>query len=185
MNYELNKKGLLHGALIGLVGITISLMAYLISNDAYFSWRSVTVMIVSFVLLIFLGRKERRENHNGYLEYGAAYWYCSIALFIMIYLNEIFYIMVFNVFDPGLQDVFIEQSVESTEQVFMMFESDQSKIDETVLEIERELKNTFKPMALLAHSWQFLMQAMFVGLIAALFLRKNPPLFEEVEEENS
>ncbi|RJE73135.1 DUF4199 domain-containing protein [Reichenbachiella sp. MSK19-1] len=178
MNYDLNKKGLLHGAIIGLVGIGISLVAYLISSDAYFSWRSITLMIVSFGLLIYLGRKERSKNHEGHLTYAEAYWYSGIAFFIMIYFNEVFYIFVFNVLNPDLQDIFIQKSIESTEQMLLLFEKDMSKVDESISEIERQVRNSFKPFSLIANSWQILMQAMVAALIAALFLRKSKPLFE-------
>jgi hypothetical protein len=185
VNYELNKKGLFHGAIIGMVGIAISMVAYLVSNEAYFSWRSITIMIVSFALLIFFGRKERRENYNGYLGYSAAFWYCSIALFIMIYINQVSFIVVVNFVDPGLKDFILEKGIEATEMLYMAIEKDQSLIDEKVLEVEKDLKNEFNPFILIAGSWKFLVQAMVVGLITALFLRKNPPLFEEVEEEIS
>ncbi|UXP34010.1 DUF4199 domain-containing protein [Reichenbachiella agarivorans] len=179
MNSELNKKALLHGAIIGSVGIAISIIAYLISDDAYFSWRSITLMIVSFSLLIHLGRKERKTNHEGFLSFAEAFWYCSITMFITIYCNEIFYIFVFNVLNPALQDVFIAQSIESTEQMLMIFEKDMSKIDESISEIERQVRNSFKPFSLIANSWQILTQAMIVGLIGALFIKKSKPLFEE------
>ncbi|PIB36374.1 hypothetical protein BFP72_13700 [Reichenbachiella sp. 5M10] len=165
--------------MIGGVGIAISLFAYLISNNAYFTWRSIALISISFGLLIYLGRKERRESHDGFLTYMEAYWYAAIALFIMMYLNEIFYIFVFNVLNPGLQEVFLQQSIESTEQMYLLFEKDQSVIDDSLKEIEIQLRNSFKPFSLIANSWQILMQAMSVALIAALFLKKSKPLFEE------
>lgn len=185
MDYELNKKGLLHGAIIGLIGVAISFLAYFISQEAYFSWRSFAIMAVSLTLLLILGRKERKANHGDYLTYKAAFWYCAIALFIMIYINEICYTIMFNAVDPSLQDALIEQGIQSTEEVFTMLGSNIGDVDDMLSEMEREIRNSFKPIALIAHSWQFLIQALLVALLMALFLRRNRPLFEEVEEENS
>lgn len=185
MDYELNKKGLLHGAIIGLIGVAISFLAYFISQEAYFSWRGFVIMAVSLTLLLVLGRKERKANHGDYLAYKAAFWYCAIALFIMIYINEICYTFMFNVVDPGLQEALIEKTLQSSEEVFNMMGSNLGDVDELLSEMERDLRNSFKPMALLANSWQSLTLALLVALLMALFLRRNRPLFEEVEEENS
>lgn len=179
MNAALNKKGLINGAKIGAIGVVISLLFYLMGAEAFLSFRGIVLMTVSMVLLIIWGRKERKENHEGYLSYNEAYWYCAIAIFIMSYMNEVNYIFIFNVLNPELQEIFLNQSIESMEKGLMLFQSDQSLIDKTITDIEFQVKNSFLPFSLVANSWQLLVQSMFLALIAALFLRKSKPLFEE------
>lgn len=179
MDADLNKKGLIDGAKVGAIGVAISLLFYMMGVEAFLGYRGIVLVITSLTLLILWGRKERNINYEGYLEYNDAFWYCAIAIFIMSYINEINYIFILNIVDPDLQKIFLEQSIEATEKGLMLFQNDQSIIDETITEIEIQIRNSFLPFSLIANSWQVLMQSMFFALIPALFLRKSRPLFEE------
>ncbi|MGL1889237.1 MAG: DUF4199 domain-containing protein [Reichenbachiella sp.] len=186
MNAELNKKGILYGLQLGGIGILISLITYFISVDTYIgNIRQIGMMITSIVLFVYWGRKERNEHFGGYMEYQDAYWFTTIILFITIYIGEITFIIMHNMINPEMKTIIIEQSMEEGEKFMLMFNFDQSEIDEMVIQTEHKLKNAFKPFSLLANSWQVLLQAMFFALVMALFIKKKRPLFDEFEETSN
>ncbi len=179
MNNELNITALKHGAILGGVGAILAFLLIMVSRDLYMSMSGLGIPLLTFVMLVFLGIKERREHFDNTLNYLAAFVYASIAFFIMGTMTSFANITILNYVDPEIQNVLMNEGLADAEDTFRMLGLDESDIDEQMINLEIQLKNSFSYLFLLTNSWAQLISAVFFGAIAALFIRKSKPDFAE------
>ncbi|MFY0627895.1 MAG: DUF4199 domain-containing protein [Reichenbachiella sp.] len=179
MNNELNITGLKHGGIIGGLAAIVSLLLIMISRDLYMTMSGIGIPLMSLTLFILLGIKERKEQYDNALDYGEAFIYSAIALFIVGYMTSFVNISIIRFIDPEIQNVLLNEGMAQAEKMFEMVSMSEKEIDEQMINMEIELKNSFNYMSLVSKSWAHLLSAAFLGAIAAIFIKKSQPDFAE------
>jgi len=179
MNNELNITGLKHGAILGVIGSILAFLLISVSRDLYMSISGLGIPLLTLILLIVIGIKERKEKFDNSLNYLAAFVYASIALFIMGNISSLTSVTILNYVDPEIQNILLKEGMADAEKTFRMFGLDEGDIDEQMINLEAQLKNSFQYSSILTNSWAQLLSALFFGTIAAFFIRKSQPDFAE------
>ncbi|WP_373492880.1 DUF4199 domain-containing protein [Aquiflexum sp.] len=108
------KAGLNAGVILGIFSVVITFVVYFIDPPILVSWKYGLIMLVLFFgILIYLGI-QYRKSIGGFLEFGPAFNFSFIALIVAGLISQVGSALLYNVIDPALPGVLVEQTLENT-----------------------------------------------------------------------
>jgi hypothetical protein len=109
------------GVIIGVVGILISLTAYIIDPLLMIKGWFFLSSLVLFIALVSYFGIQYRETLGGFVSFNIGYSYSLLAFVLAEILGIVFSIFLFHVIDPDLPELISEASVEQTEEMLGRF----------------------------------------------------------------
>ena len=88
------------GVIMGVLGILISLVVYIIDPLLMIKWWFSLFSLVLFIALVTYYGMQYRELTGGYLSFKKAYIYSFLAFVVAGILGLVFNIFLFHVIDP-------------------------------------------------------------------------------------
>lgn len=167
------------GLIVGLVGVIISMLLYVMDATLMVDWKiQILSFVISLFLFVYFGKKYRNEEQEGFMPFGDAFKFNFVAGIVYSIVVGVFSILLFNVIDTELSEVITEQTLETTESMLETFGTPQSDIDKALEDVEKDLEGKFSTVELLKGSWAWLLSAAVYGLIAGAIIQKSRPEFE-------
>lgn len=167
------------GLIVGLAGIIMSMLAYVIDVSLMVDWKfSLISFGISIFLYVYIGKKFRNEYMEGFMKFGEAFRFTFIAAIIGSILVGVFSIILFNFIDPELPEIITEQVIENTESMLENFGTPAEDVDEALEKIENDMAGKFSVGGILQGSWAWLLGAAIYALIASAIIKKSKPEFE-------
>lgn len=167
------------GLIIGLVGIILSMLIYVVEPSLMVDWKfSLVSFGISLFLYVYIGKKYRDEEMEGFMTFGDAFKFTFIAGIIGTLLAGFFSIVLFNVIDPELPEVLTEQVLKNTESLMESFGAPAEEMDKALEQIEKDMAGKFSAGGILQGSWAWLLAAAFYALITGAIIKKKRPEFE-------
>ncbi|MEO9806319.1 MAG: DUF4199 domain-containing protein [Reichenbachiella sp.] len=167
------------GLILGLIGIIIMMLVYVIDisllTNLFFG---LSMMVVSVVLLVIFGKKYRDNELEGYLEFGPAFKFVFIASLVSMILSGVFQILLYTVIDPELPEILIEGTLQNTEELLESFGTPAEDIDKALEETEKSMEGQFTVKGILSGSYIWLILSVVYALIAGAIIKKSRPEFE-------
>ena len=85
----MNQNAILSGLIIGVIGIIISLLLYVVDPTLFVNmWLMITLGLVNLVLITVFGIKYRNEN-GGFIAFKDAYIYSVIAMIVLVLIGTL------------------------------------------------------------------------------------------------
>lgn len=161
------------GLFVGLLSMLISVITYVWDEASMFdrfSAVNLVALLLTLGICIFLGRQY--VHQRPYFQYGSAYKYAFVALYLSGLIGTIWSILLFHVIDPELPDRLLDLQIEE------MYEAmgDGPEAEAAIETSMKFMRFFFSPWGLLAAgALGGAMSAAFFSLFAALGIRKSPP----------
>lgn len=160
------KPALIYGAIMGFVGILISVIFY-VTDLLFKPWAGILSLVITIFVLVYLLRAYRNEYLNGLSTYGRLVLMSLAIGLVSGILAAVFNYLLYYVIDPDL----VQRTLTFTESKLM----DNPRIPENMIDkaMERAARG-LEPLRLVRKA--LIGNTIFlgvVGLIAAIFLKKE------------
>lgn len=167
------------GLVVGLVGIIISMLLYVLDAGMMVDWKiQILTFAISLFLFVYIGKKFREDELDGFMTFKQAFRFTFVAGIVNALLVGVFSILLFKVIDPELPEIITEQVIENTESMLETFGTPQSDIDKALGEMEEDMEKNFSTVGMLKSSWTWIFSALIYGLIGGAIIKKSRPEFE-------
>lgn len=167
------------GLIVGLISIILTMVAYTIDAGLLVDWKfSLGSFALSIFLYSYIGKKYRDDHLEGFISFGDAFKFIFIAGIIGAILSGFFSILLFNVIDPELPEILLEQVMKNTESMMESFGAPSGEIDQALEKLETDMASQFSAGGILKGSWAWLLGAALIGLICGAIIKKKRPEFE-------
>jgi len=162
------KPALIYGAILGFVGIVLSLIFYFL-NLTFKGWTNWLSLAIGIVVLVYCLVAYRNEYLGGFASYGKLFLMALVIGFIASILGAAFNYLLHAVIDPDL----VEKSrIMAEERIMNNPRIPESMYDDMMERVERNLGLTRMTLTALISGTIFYA---IVGLIAAAFIKKEEP----------
>ena len=160
------KPALIYGAIVGFVGILLSVIFY-IMDLATANWTSYVSIVVGIAVLAYCLVAYRKEHLGGYARYGQLFLMALVIGIISSIISTIYSYVLFTVIDTELID-----KIKLVAEEKMM---NNPRIPENMLDdmIERMAKNFELKRMLLMTFFGGVVGNAIIGLILAAFIKKE------------
>ena len=174
----MNQNAIRSGLIIGVIGIIISLLLYII-NVALFAnwWLMITLGVVNLVLITVFGIKYRNEN-EGFITFKESYIYSVISMIVFVLIGTIFSYVLFNIVNPDLPEIIADIAIKNAEAMMEKFGTSEEIMDEAIEKSRQDTLDGFTPVGLFKGGGIRILVNLAVCLIIAAIVKKNKP--EEV-----
>lgn len=165
------------GVIMGVLGILISLVVYIIDPLLMIKWWFSLFSLVLFIALVTYYGMQYRELTGGYLSFKKAYIYSFLAFVVAGILGLVFNIFLFHVIDPDLPEMISDAIVEQTVEMMEGFGANQEVIDQAI-----EDADTAASFTLMGQIKSFGMVLIFyalMSLISGAIVKRKEPKFSE------
>jgi len=162
------------GVILGVVGIIITLLLYLVDVTLLAKgWVGIVSLVITLGLTIYAGL-DYRKLLGGFMSFGQAFMHAFVTLAIAGLLGVIFQYLLFNVIDPEAAKTIADIQLENNMQ---MMESLGANDTETMDRMAEQTQNTYK-LSTLAMGYGFLLilYAILGAIIGLITKKKNKEL---------
>ena len=184
-----DKLSLMHGLLISLISVVLSVVFWLIDPLLQFTswWLGLLTFAVVIVLLIVLAI-DIRKKIGGFWSFGEAFKSLFIMSAIIITINTAYSFVLFKFIDPDLPEKVNTVMIDKMNTALSNAGLDQAKIDESTKsftngEFKAKLEPNLKNEAMALGGG--LLFYVIVDLIVAASIKKTAPLFAPLTDEET
>ncbi|HYG18305.1 MAG TPA: DUF4199 domain-containing protein [Ohtaekwangia sp.] len=169
------KDSLRSGAIIGVIGVAVMAISYVVDESLLANWKILVVMLVMYIgLVIYLGIRYRNQA-GGFMSYGQAFLHGFVMLATAGLIGVLFNGILYSLIDPGLGQRLAEITIEKTSEMMRGFGASENDIDQAIAKMEEDMPKQFSFVGQLkGYLWGLIMYAI-ISLISALFVRKTAP----------
>lgn len=171
----MNNHAIKSGTIIGVIGIVISLLLYIVDATLYANiWLMLLLGGVNLGLVAFFGVKYRNEI-GGELSFKDAYLYSLQAIVLLVIIGTVFAIVLFTIIDPGLPEIIADASVENTEAMMQKFGAPTEGMDDALDKAREDTLGRFTVGGLAKGGGIRILINLLFCLITGAIIKKNPP----------
>jgi hypothetical protein len=169
------------GLIAAGISIAWTIIAYLVGIDLFTNWWMGIIMFIVIIAYLIISLKNIKSQLGGYISFKDAFLNFLVMAVINIVISQSIYYLLIFVIDPEFGIAVTDVTIEKTIAMMEGFGAPEAAIEETLtnMEIEMEKQSTF--LGALMNMLKGVGFMAVVGLIVAAIMKKNPPVFEEVE----
>ena len=174
----MNNHAIKSGLIIGVIGIILSMLFYLIDPTLLAKWWLMMILgVLNLVLITVFGVKYRNEL-GEYMSFKDAYLYSITAMGVMVVLSTLFSLVFFVVIDPEVAEIVADASVANTESMMQRFGAPEDGMDEALEKVRQDTLDRFTVAGMIKGGGIRILINLIVCLILAVIIRKKEPEFE-------
>ena len=179
-NINYNEEWLKGGLILAGVSILLTMLTYVIDVSLMVEWWfGVVSLLISMGLLIYLGINYRNDI-GGILSYGDAFKFSFLVFFVSYVVGIIFQIALYTVIDPELPEIMKQLTVEKTVEMMEGFGLSDEALDAAIIGVEDGIDEATTPMGMIKSSPWGILFLLFFSAIAAIFIKRNPPVSDRI-----
>ena len=162
------------GLIVGLISMAVYYLGYFIDSTLLAAaWFGFATLIISFVLIIILGRQYRTEL-GGFMSFGSAFNFSFLVLVISGLIGLIGQILLFQVIDPALPGVLVETAIKNALETMEKFGASPDALDPSMMdEMKKSLEEGFTVMGQIKSFGMLLIFSAILALILGAILKKK------------
>ena len=165
------------GVILGVVGILISLIVYIIDPLLMIKWWFSLSSLVLFIALVSYFGIQYREMLGGFVSFKIAYIYSILTFVLAGLIGTAFSILLFQVIDPDLPQLISEAIIEQTVEMMEGFGANQEIIDEAIEDADPAA--SFTVMGQIKSFGMVLIFYAVMSLITGAIIKRKVPDFTE------
>lgn len=167
------KAGLNSGLILGILSVVITFIVYFINPATLVSgWYGFVMLVVFFGALIYFGI-QYRKSRGGYMDFGPAFSFSFIALLVAGLISQLGSALLYNVIDPALPGILVEESMDNAIAMMERFGAADSLSSDQIDEMRDNASSNF---TILGQSKTFgisLFIYAFISLILGAIIKKR------------
>jgi uncharacterized membrane protein YvlD (DUF360 family) len=186
-NASVERLSVMHGLLIGIAAIVLSVVFRLVDPLLQFSslWVGFLTLIIVIALFVILGLDVRKKI-GGFWSFGVTFKSLMIMAVILCVCSTTYNFILFKYIDPELPSKVSAVMLDKTTTALQKAGIDQSKIDESTKsfrngEVEAKMQPTLKN-ELIAFGGGLVLYGI-INLIIAACIKRKAPLYIATDEE--
>ena len=115
------KNAVKSGIYVGVFGIIINLIVYVIDPTLFIKWWfGIGLLVINLGLVIYFGLQYRKEE-EGYLTFKEGFLHGFVLLLISGFIGILFSALLYNVIDPELPEILTDATIEQTRTMLENF----------------------------------------------------------------
>lgn len=186
MDRDLNKLALANGITIAIITIAIQLVTYYAAPQLLgATWYGIVITIISIAVYVFFSL-DLRKKVGGFWSFKEALSGIFIMSLIANLASSVFNFVFYRFIEPGAYDKVKGFVADGMTATFEKMGMSGDALDEAIENAEKSLKAQYMPS--IGDFFKNLAIAIIVGfvlsLIFAAILKKEEPMFAQVDEEN-
>lgn len=169
------------GLIAASISVVWTIIAYLVGIDLFTNWWLGIIIFIVVIVYLIISLKNIRTYQGGYISFKDAFLNFLVMSVIQIVISQTISFLLIHVIDPGFGEAVIDATIEKTIAMMEGFGAPEVAIEEALksMEVEMAKQSTFiGAMMNMLKGTAFLA---VIGLIVAAFLKKNPPIFDDIE----
>ena len=171
---NMNNHAIKSGLIVGVVGIVLTLVFYLIDPAILGSMWMLLLLVFFLFLVCYFGIQHRNEE-GGFMSFGKAWGYSMQLLVIAGIVGTLFNILLYNVIDPELPGIVADKAAENAEAMMRRFGAPENQMDEGIEKARQDaLDRTTVVGALTGFLWGLIFYAI-ISLITGVIIKKQEP----------
>ena len=165
--------------ILGLVGVFISLILYLIDFSWVISgWTSLIMLTINIGVTVYAGNRWKKMS-QGYLSFKDGF-VTVFAIFAMAGIIKTGYeITLYNVIDPELPAILEEMSKDTTYDLLTSFGVEEEEIDKQIKQLDGMAENFTPLRMILGYLYLWLFYAIGAAIVGLIIQKKRPAILEE------
>jgi hypothetical protein len=172
MDAILKKNAVNFGVIMGLLGILITVLMYVVDLKLFVNmWIGLGMLAMWIIIGCLLLSKVKREK-QGLLSFKEGFTAYFVSALIGILISTAFNIFLFNFFDTAARDAVTEHLLDMQVGMLQKFNASQEQINEAIVKIKES--SQFSVKGQLFGIAQALVGAIIFGLILAAFFKSKP-----------
>ncbi len=167
------KPALNYAVIVSAALIVITLVFYLfgeLQND-WASWIGFAVFLAG---VIYSAVSFRNEKLGGYISYGGVVGFSTLLGLFTGVITGLFAFLLYGFIAPDLMEELRQETIMATENLMLQTNPNisNSELDNM---IDLQLRFLTPPMMMVRAIFGYLIQAVIIGLVAGIFLKKSNP----------
>lgn len=172
------KNAVKSGVYVGVFGIIINLLVYVIDPTLFIKWWFfIGLLVVNLGLVIYFGLQYRKEE-EGYLTFKEAFLHGFVLLLVSGFIGTLFSILLYNVIDPELPEILTDATIEQTRSMMEGFGTPSSAMDEALEKVKEDAPNNYTIGGLFKAYGFLTIFYLIISLITGAIVKKSEPEFE-------
>jgi hypothetical protein len=172
MDAILKKNAVNFGVIMGLLGILITVLMYVVDLKLFVNmWIGLGMLAMWIIIGCLLLSKVKREK-QGLLSFKEGFTAYFVSALIGVLISTAFNIFLFNFFDTAARDAVTEHLLDMQVGMLQKFNASQEQINEAIVKIKES--SQFSVKGQLFGIAQALVGAIIFGLILAAFFKSKP-----------
>jgi hypothetical protein len=176
-NFSATKnEGVRHGVVLGIAGVIIYMLCYVIDFKLLFSTWVGFGNIILIIAATILAVRAQRKAQGGYIEFGEAVLVSLATIVVSSIITVAFTYILYNFIDADLAQKGKEVIVANTEEMMVKFGAPQSQIDVQLETLEQQDFSQTPLSALKALAITTAMGLVY-SLVLGIIMRHRRPMF--------
>jgi hypothetical protein len=185
MEKNTNSLAIKFGITGGLIFALLAFACWAGGVDLFANFLMIYTWVPVILVLVLIGAFRRRKQLGGYMSFKEALVFAFLAYVIY----EVFYalvtIILFRVIDPNLQQKVFSHTKETMQRILENIGAPQSKIDDTLDEVEKSSSETYTIKQIVLGFGTSLIYDFIKSIIIAAVTQKRKPEFAETKNSIS
>ena len=179
---EFWKRVMNYGAILGLVIVLVKIILYLLDIQATSVQSNIFLGILFIglyiIILVYIGKHYRDKFAGGFLSYGHTLRLLTMVIFFGAIIISFWEFILVKYIDPELPARVIEETRINLEEFMLNNNVDEEQIERTVSMLDGEVRPPTMGSFITSILWRTFM-GFILALILAIFVRREPSIFEE------
>jgi len=167
----MSKKNIIYSIVLGLL---LSVSFYLGLHDIGGFWLPSTIQIVGVLFICILIAINLKKENGGYVSFGNLVKHYAIVISIASSINMVINIVQTSMMDEDQKEAIIENSIESTMEIYSGFGMTEEQLSN--IDVEKNIEDIFKPSRLILNGVMAILFYILISMIPAAIMKKNPTL---------
>lgn len=181
MNDAVKSAASKYGPIIAAIGITYTLIAYLIDMKLMVNMAAgISLWVINFVLLI-VSVSAAKKALGGFISFKNAFTTFIFTFIISSLLSTVFAILLFGIVDTAAAEELQELTIETSVSFMEKLGTPESEIEKQVATMEET--NQFSAGSQVKGFFMGIVVYAILGLIVAAVMKKDKPAFEYQPED--
>ncbi|MFW5757319.1 MAG: DUF4199 domain-containing protein [Bacteroidota bacterium] len=167
------KPALNYAVIISALLIIITLLFYLF-GDLQSEWASWTGFVVFLAGVIYSVLSFRNEKSGGYISYGNVVGFSTLIGLFTGVITGLFAFILYGFIAPDLMEQLRQETIAATENLMLQTDPNISDSELDTM-VNMQLRFLNPPMMMVRAIFGYLIQAVLIGLVAGIFVKKSNP----------
>lgn len=183
MNTIIKNNGVRYGLIAAVLSTVYSYVVYAINEDIFLQWYLTLIVQLLGIVLCVIAVVQSRKMMGGYIVFREAFSAFMIGAIVLLAISLASSLLLFQVIDVDLGERLKDKMLVQMEERFAKSNMSEEQTDQIMQRMEEQ--DTFGLATQFKSTLYGVVFYAVIGAIVALILKRNPPLWQTAENENT
>lgn len=169
------------GMIAAGISVVWTIFAYLIGIELFTNWWLSIIISVGIIVYLIISLKNIRTYFGGFISFANAFLNFLVMAAIFVLISQSIYHLLLLLIDPEFGQAVTDATIEKTIAMMEGFGTPEVAIEEALVNMEAEFEKQSTFFGVIMSMFKGIGFMAVIGLIVAAIIKKNPPVFDNVE----